>query len=79
MWVERVGTTSATYAFAVTAVATGEQAAAGTLVTAYVDLDSGRATPWPDDLRAALSPGSAPAPQPGPAAAGGNRADAAGR
>ncbi|OJY44137.1 thioesterase family protein [Pseudonocardia sp. 73-21] len=72
LWVERLGTTSATYAFTATKVATGEQAAAGTLVTAYVDLDSGRATGWPDALRAALSRGAAPAPPPGSGAADGS-------
>ena len=77
LWVERLGTTSASYAFTVTTVATGEQAARGTLVTAYVDLDSGRAAPWPVDLRAVLSPGSAPAPPPGSAAADGSRPDGA--
>lgn len=65
MTVERVGSTSATYGFTATLVATGEQAAHGTLVTAYVDLDTGRAIPWPDDLRAALTTGGSRPAEPG--------------
>ncbi|MBW0119627.1 acyl-CoA thioesterase, partial [Pseudonocardia abyssalis] len=53
--VEHVGTTSARYAFAV--LRGDGTAARGTLSTVLVDPGSGRPSPWPDDLRAALTSG----------------------
>jgi acyl-CoA thioester hydrolase len=53
--VEHVGTSSARYAFAVTR--DGETAARGTLTTVLVDPATGRPSPWPDDMRAALTGG----------------------
>ncbi|GAA3222765.1 hypothetical protein GCM10017691_09170 [Pseudonocardia petroleophila] len=55
--VERVGTTSARYAFVVSR--DGETAARGTLSTVLVDPGTGRPTPWPDALRTALTSGGA--------------------
>lgn len=50
--VEHLGTTSARYGFTVSRG--GDVAARGALVTVLVDPATGRPTPWPADLRAAL-------------------------
>ncbi|MHA6780859.1 acyl-CoA thioesterase [Pseudonocardia saturnea] len=55
--VKQVGGSSARYAFEVTR--DGETAARGTLVTVLVDPGTGRPSPWPDDMRAALTGGGA--------------------
>lgn len=53
--VEHVGTTSARYAFTVTR--DGVTAARGTLSTVLVDPGTGRPSPWPEELRTALTAG----------------------
>jgi acyl-CoA thioester hydrolase len=59
--VRELGRSSARYAFTVTRA--GETAASGTMVTAYVSLEDGRAEAWPDDLRAALTTGGEQVPE----------------
>lgn len=59
--VREVGTSSARYGFTVTRA--GETAAAGEMVAVYVDPDTGRPEPWPDDLRAALTGGGEQVPE----------------
>jgi acyl-CoA thioesterase FadM len=51
--VTRLGRTSVEYALAIT----GEQgqAAEGSVKSCLIDRDTGRATPWPDEIRAKLS------------------------
>jgi acyl-CoA thioester hydrolase len=57
----RLGRSSAHYGFTITRA--GEAAASGTMVTAHVSLETGRAEPWPDDLRAALTTGGEQVPE----------------
>jgi acyl-CoA thioesterase FadM len=59
--VQDMGRSSARYAFTVTRA--GEIAATGVMVTAYTSLDDGRAEPWPDDLRSALTTGGEQVPE----------------
>lgn len=59
--VQEVGRSSAHYAFTVTRA--GETAATGVMVTAYVSLDTGRAEPWPEELRSALTTGGEQVPE----------------
>jgi len=59
--VREVGRSSARYAFTVSRA--GDTAASGELVAAYVDLDSGRAAPWPQDIRDALTTGGEQLPE----------------
>jgi acyl-CoA thioesterase FadM len=59
--VREVGRSSARYAVCVTRA--GETAATGLMVTAYTSLDTGRAEPWPDDLRSALTTGGEQVPE----------------
>jgi len=59
--VREIGRSSARYAVTVTRA--GETAATGLMVTAYTALTDGRAEPWPDDLRAALTTGGEQVPE----------------
>lgn len=52
--ITHVGTTSLRYAFEVTA--DGVVAAGGRLVIVYAEPDSPGAVPWPEEIRAALTP-----------------------
>lgn len=55
--VDAVGTSSATYAIAITG-AEGI-AAEGTITVVFLDTATGQARPWPDDVREALTAGGA--------------------
>jgi acyl-CoA thioesterase FadM len=59
--VREIRRSSAHYGFTVTRA--GETAATGLMVTAYVNQESGRAEPWPDDLRSALTTGGEQVPE----------------
>jgi 2-aminobenzoate-CoA ligase len=59
--VREVGTSSVRYAFTITRA--GDAAASGELVVVHVGLDNGRAQPWPEDIRAALSGGGEQLPE----------------
>ena len=59
--VRSVGTSSVRYGFTVTRA--DDAAAAGELVAVHVDPDSGRAHPWPEDVRAALTGGGEQLPE----------------
>jgi len=61
IWVREVGSSSARYAFTVTRA--GETAASGEMVAVHVDLESGGAQPWPQDLRDALTGGGEQVPE----------------
>jgi acyl-CoA thioesterase FadM len=61
IWVAEVGTSSVRYAFTVTRA--GENAASGEMVAVHVDLESGRAQPWPQDVRDALTGGGEQVPE----------------
>jgi acyl-CoA thioester hydrolase len=58
--VSTVGRTSLTYEFEVRRVDDGVVAARGTYTVVHIGELTGRGTPWPDDLRAALSSGASP-------------------
>jgi acyl-CoA thioester hydrolase len=53
-----IGRSSIVYEMAIRTV-DGELAATGELKACFIDRTSGRAVPWPDELRAALSSGGA--------------------
>jgi acyl-CoA thioesterase FadM len=59
--VREIRRSSAHYGFTVTRA--GETAATGLMVTAYVNQETGRAEPWPDDLRSALTTGGEQVPE----------------
>lgn len=61
IWVREVGTSSVRYGF--TATRAGESAASGEVVAVHVDLGSGRAQPWPQDIRDALTGGGEQVPE----------------